>query len=137
MSEATTAPTSETSRIESLDVFRGFALLGILLLNIIGFGMLSPAYSNPGFDLQSSGAASLWAWVTIELFAEGTMRCLFSILFGAGVVLFTTGESAKSGWIHYRRTFWLLMFGLFDAYILLWNGDILVAYALALSLIHI
>ncbi|MFT7307243.1 MAG: hypothetical protein ACI9P7_002515, partial [Candidatus Azotimanducaceae bacterium] len=116
------APTSEASRIESLDVFRGFALLGILLLNIIGFGLFSPSYSNPAFDLIGTATANTWTWGTIELFAEGSMRCLFSILFGAGVVLFTTGDNAKSGWIHYKRTFWLLMFGLFDAYILLWNG---------------
>jgi uncharacterized protein len=136
MSELT-APTSEAKRIESLDVFRGFALLGILLLNIIGFGMLSPTYSNPGFDLVSGSFANIFTWATIELFAEGAMRCLFSILFGAGVVLFTTGESAKSGWTHYKRTFWLLMFGLLDAYILLWSGDILVAYALAGALLYL
>jgi uncharacterized protein len=131
------APTSETNRIESIDVFRGFALLGILLLNIIGFGLFSPSYSNPAFDLAGAAMANTWTWATIELFAEGAMRCLFSILFGAGVVLFTTGDNAKSGWIHYKRTFWLLMFGLFDAYILLWNGDILVTYALAGTVLYL
>ena len=130
-------PTSEANRIDSLDVFRGFALLGILLLNIIGFGLLSPSYSNPGFDLAGAGVANVFTWATFELFAEGAMRCLFSILFGAGVMLFTTGDNAKSGWIYYKRTFWLLMFGLFDAYILLWNGDILVTYALAGALLYL
>jgi uncharacterized protein len=130
-------PTSESSRIESLDVFRGFALLGILLLNIIGFGLLSPSYSNPSFDLAHSGTASLVTWASVEIFAEGTMRCLFSILFGAGVMLFTTGANARSGWTLYRRTFWLLMFGLFDAFVLLWSGDILVAYALAGALLYL
>lgn len=130
-------PTIESSRIESLDVFRGFALLGILLLNIIGFGLLSPSYSNPAFDLANSGSGSLIAWAGIELFAEGAMRCLFSILFGAGVLLFTTGDNARSGWTHYRRTFWLLVIGLFDAFILLWNGDILVTYALAGALLYL
>lgn len=130
-------PTIESSRIESLDVFRGFALLGILLLNIIGFGLLSPSYSNPGFDLANSGSASLFAWAGIELFAEGAMRGLFSILFGAGILLFTTGDNARSGWTHYRRTFWLLIIGLFDAFVLLWNGDILVTYALAGALLYL
>lgn len=130
-------PTEEASRIQSLDVFRGFALLGILLLNIIGFGLLSPSYSNPGFDLIGASLPNLITWGTIEIFAEGAMRCLFSILFGAGVILFTTGDSAKSGWTHYKRTFWLLMFGLLDAYILLWNGDILVTYALAGALLYL
>jgi len=135
--DTTMSPTSETHRIESLDVFRGFALLGILLLNIIGFGLLSPSYSNAAFDLVGSAAANTLAWVTVELLAEGAMRCLFSILFGAGVVLFTTGDNAKSGRVHYKRTFWLLMFGLFDAYILLWNGDILVTYALAGAVLYL
>lgn len=137
MGEDSALPTSETNRIESLNVFRGFALLGILLLNIIGFGLLSPSYSNPGFGLQSGQMANIATWATVELFAEGTMRCLFSMLFGAGVILFTTGPSGKSGWTHYKRTFWLLMFGLFDAYILLWNGDILVTYALAGALLYL
>lgn len=128
---------SESNRIQSLDVLRGFALLGILLLNIIGFGLLSPSYSNPGFDLSQSGQASLLSWAVVELLAEGSMRCLFSILFGAGVVLFTTGESARSAWTHYRRTFWLLIFGLFNAFILLWPGDILVTYALAGALLYL
>jgi uncharacterized protein len=130
-------PTVESNRIESLDVFRGFALLGILLLNIIGFGLFSPSYSYPAFDLANSGSASLVTWTGIELFAEGAMRCLFSILFGAGVLLFTTGDNARSGLTHYRRTFWLLVIGLFDAFILLWNGDILVTYALAGALLYL
>ena len=130
-------PISEPNRIESLDVFRGFALLGILLLNIIGFGLLSPSYSNPGFDLSHSGFANILSWATVDLLAEGAMRCLFSILFGAGVVLFTTGPSGRSAWTHYRRTFWLLMFGLFNAFILLWPGDILVTYALAGAVLYL
>ncbi len=130
-------PISESNRIESLDVFRGFALLGILLVNIIGFGLLSPSYSNPGFDLSQSGNASVLSWMGIELLAEGAMRCLFSILFGAGVVLFTTGKHARSAWTHYRRTFWLLIFGLLNAFILLWPGDVLVTYAVAGALLYL
>ena len=122
-------PTSEQQRIQSLDVLRGFALLGILLLNIVGFGMLSNTYSNPGIGIASSADTAVWAG--IELFAEGAMRALFSILFGAGVVLFVTGDNAKGGALHYKRNFWLLVFGLFDMFVLLWIGDILIVYALA------
>ena len=115
MSRATSkikgTPLSETDRVESLDVLRGFALLGILLLNIIGFGLLSPSYSNPGFDLAGSSTVNITTYALVELWAEGAMRGLFSILFGAGVVLFATGERGKGAWLHYKRTFWLLVFG--------------------------
>jgi|TARA_B100000959_G_C14997781_1_gene631306 uncharacterized protein len=129
-------PIDETNRIESLDVIRGFALLGILLLNILGFGLHSASYPNPGFDLSAGSGLDLFTYATVELFAEGAMRCLFSMLFGAGVVLFTTGARAKSGSLHYKRTLGLLTFGLIDAYLLLWNGDILVTYALAGALLY-
>jgi len=121
---------TEKQRIETLDVLRGFALLGILLLNILGFGLHSASYSNPGFDLLPGSTADLVTWATVELFAEGAMRCLFSILFGAGVILFL-GNREGRGKLHYRRTFLLMLFGLLDLYLLLWNGDILFTYALA------
>jgi uncharacterized protein len=127
----TETPVADNERIESLDVLRGFALLGILLLNIVGFGLQASAYSNPGSVMTSTLDMAVWAG--IDLFAEGAMRCLFSILFGAGVVLFT---QAKGSALHYRRNFWLLCFGLFDAYVLLWNADILVNYALAGAVLY-
>ncbi len=129
-------PVKEINRIEMLDVLRGFALLGILLLNIIGFGMHSSAYLNPGFDLINGASLDVFTWAVNELFAEGAMRALFSMLFGAGVVLFTTGSRGKTGSVHYRRTLLLLLFGIFDAYVLLWNGDILITYALAGAVLY-
>ena len=132
------APVAEAQRVESLDVLRGFALLGILPLNILGFALHSATYFNPQVGLDESiRTLELGVWAFVDVFFEGAMRCLFSMLFGAGVVLFTTGLRAKSGWLHYRRTFWLLMFGLFDAYILLWNGDILILYAVAGALLFL
>ena len=123
--------TKEINRIESLDVLRGFALLGILLLNILGFGLVSAAFLDPGIYLSPVGGIDYTVWAFVELSSEGAMRTLFSILFGAGVVLFVTGSTAKSGWLHYRRNFWLLVFGLINIYIFLWPGDILVTYALS------
>jgi uncharacterized protein len=122
-------PTQIAQRIQSLDVLRGFALLGILLLNILSFGLYSAAYANPGFDLIDGNPVDVVAWAVIEVAAEGAMRCLFAILFGAGVLLFATGPRAKGGDKHYKRNFWLLVFGLIDGYLLLWNGDILLTYA--------
>jgi len=130
----TQAPVSEAQRIESLDVLRGVALLGILLLNIVGFGLISSAYSMPSEAM--TGTADLIAWSSVELFAEGAMRGLFSILFGAGVVLFVGGADGRGAGVHFKRNFWLLAFGLFDAYLLLWNGDILINYALAGALLY-
>ena len=123
-------------RIALLDALRGFALLGILLMNILAFGLPSPAYSFPGFDVDPDGGADRIAWILVELFGEGSMRGMFSLLFGAGLLLFTTGPGAKSAAVHYRRMFFLLLFGLFDAYVLLWFGDILICYALCGSLLY-
>lgn len=124
-----TGPVDEQQRIDSLDVLRGFALLGILLMNIIGFGFVAAAYTAP--KLAIDGPLDLAAWFMTELLAEGSMRTLFSLLFGAGVVLFLGRAREGRGVLHFKRTFWLLMFGLIDGYLLLWTGDILVTYALA------
>ena len=128
------APTGESDRIASLDVIRGFALLGILLLNVLGFGLLSAGYFNPEVGSGSTAqdvAVNLTVWASVDVLFEGAMRCLFSMLFGAGVILFTQAAREREAVLHYRRNFWLLAFGLFDAYVLLWYGDVLITYALA------
>lgn len=127
-------PTAGQERISTLDSLRGFALLGILLLNIVGFG-LPLAYDNP----ENSGGADGWngiAWMINTLLFEGTMRGLFSVLFGAGVILLTSRAEARGGGveiadIYYRRTLWLIAFGLVHAWLLLWVGDILYIYGVA------
>lgn len=135
------APVSAAERIESLDVLRGFALLGILLLNILGFGLHSAGYFNPMIGLGGNPELNLAIWGGVNVFFEGAMRALFSMLFGAGVVMFTTGLGSgsgvgKSAVLHYKRTFWLLAFGVFDAYVLLWTGDILIVYAICGALLY-
>ena len=118
----------ETDRIASLDVIRGFALLGILLVNILSFGAVSAMTYNPTFGLETT--YDFLVWILVELTAEGAMRAIFSILFGAGVVMFLSkGDDRKR--LHFKRTFWLLIFGLVNGYILMWPGDILFTYALA------
>ena len=132
MPAVSAGPVAATDRIQSLDVLRGFALLGILLLNILGFGLHTAGYFNPLIgvgETETSRLLNLGTWSAVSVLFEGAMRCLFSILFGAGVVLFTTGR-ARAGALHYRRNFWLLVFGVLDAFILLWSGDILIAYAI-------
>lgn len=139
--EKSIGPVTAFKRIESLDVLRGVALLGVLLLNILGFGMASVGYYNPFAGLGDHEEVNYAIWGIVNLFFEGSMRALFSLLFGAGVVMFTTGLGSKSGvekgaLLHYRRTFFLLLFGVFDAYILLWTGDILIVYALAGAMLY-
>ena len=124
-------PIKLTERIEVLDVVRGFSLLGILLLNIIAFGLVSQSYINPSLDLPDSFTIDWAIWGAIEVTAEGAMRGIFSILFGAGIVLFCANKSQADQKLFLRRNFFLLCFGIVDAYFLLWYGDILITYAVA------
>jgi uncharacterized protein len=125
------APVAPLQRIVALDVLRGFALLGILIMNIQAFSMPWAAYFNPTVYGDLTGA-NRWVWVLSHILADQKFMTIFSLLFGAGIILLTTRleERGQSAWkIHYRRNFWLLLFGLAHAY-LLWTGDILVLYAL-------
>jgi len=126
-------PIQQKARINSLDVIRGIALLGILLMNINGMG-LPFAYGDPSIAGGAEGY-NLNVWIMNEMLFEGTMRGLFTLLFGAGIILLTSRLEAKGAGIttadiYYRRLLWLLLFGLFHAYILLWYGEILYPYAL-------
>ena len=125
------APTRPRERIVAIDILRGFALLGILIMNIQGFAMPAAAYFNPT-AYGDMTAANRWVWILSHIFADQKFMTIFSLLFGAGIVLMSgkLDEREQRAWrVHYRRTFWLLIFGLAHAY-LLWSGDILVAYAL-------
>jgi uncharacterized protein len=132
------APVSLSERIVSLDVLRGFAVLGILIMNIQSYSMISSAYLNPTAFGDLSGV-NQWVWTLSHIFAEMKFMSIFSILFGAGVVLMTSriessGRSARR--VHYSRILWLLLIGLTHAYVL-WHGDILVAYALCGMLLYL
>lgn len=133
MAEETTAAAGpNTDRIEALDFIRGCVLFGILLMNITAMG-LADAYTNPknaGFE----GPADLWTWIVTEIGFEGTQRAIFSILFGAGVLLFTS-RAEQAGRpdavdLFLRRTLWLIAFGMVNAWVLLWDGDILYFYGI-------
>ena len=133
MSQVSTAPapTRPAERIVAIDLLRGFALLGILIMNIQGFAMPAAAYGNPTVYGDLSGT-NRWVWTLSHIFADQKFMTIFSLLFGAGILLITEKLDARGqrAWtIHYRRTFWLLIIGLAHAY-LLWSGDILVIYAL-------
>lgn len=124
-------PVRQPERIASLDVLRGFALFGILMVNIQSFAMVSAAYMNPTAYGDFHGANRL-VWLLTHTLFDQKFITIFSMLFGAGMVLLTTRaeSSGRSGLaVHFRRMFWLIVFGLLHAY-LLWYGDILVWYGL-------
>jgi uncharacterized protein len=124
-------PVIQTERIASLDVLRGVAVLGILVMNIQSFSMPGAAYMNPSAYGDLDGA-NHWVWYISHLLADQKFWTIFSMLFGAGIVLMTSRAEAAgrgSAGIHYRRMGWLLLFGLLHAH-LFWYGDILYAYAM-------
>lgn len=122
------APAAPTERIEAIDSIRGVALLGILIINILAFGLPLRALFDPTVDGATSGV-DFATYFGMSLVFEGAMRALFSMLFGAGIAM--VAASGKGAAIHYRRQLLLLGFGVIDAFVLLWTGDILVPYALA------
>lgn len=128
MTSASAAPMD--SRFISLDVVRGIAVMGILLMNIVAFAMPFQAYGNPT-AFGGDGPVDMAVWATNFVFADGKMRGLFSILFGASMLLVVqrAEESGRnSALTHYSRMTWLLFFGVIHAYAI-WYGDILMLYA--------
>jgi uncharacterized protein len=124
-------PTIASRRIASIDVLRGLAMLGILVLNIQIFAMPFESYGN-AFGYGNVEGSNYWVFSLSMVLGDMKFMAIFSMLFGAGMVLFIerlleTGRSAYA--IHYRRMAWLLVIGFIHAY-MIWYGDILVGYAL-------
>src|SRR5437660_7705810 len=127
------APINAAERISSIDVLRGAALLGIALMNIIFSGLPMAADFNPKVSGGATGA-NLAAFFLQYVLFDGKMRGIFSIMFGAGsYYLVSRGVGRGAGFAaieaYYRRTLWLMLFGMIHAY-LIWHGDILYPYAL-------
>jgi uncharacterized protein len=124
-------PINAGERIASIDVLRGVALLGILTINIWGFALPSIVFTNPA-AVGGWSAPNQAVWMICHLLGEQKMMSLFSMLFGAGLIVMVQRSDARGtslAGIYYRRIAWLLVIGLLHAY-LLWDGDILVPYAL-------
>lgn len=132
-------PVIKEDRIGAVDAVRGFALCGILLMNILGFSTDGSTFRN-----VMEGSHSNADYITIgaiSIFFEGTMRGLFSMLFGAGMILFTLNKherltGPRVADYYYRRLLWLVLFGVFNAFVLLWQGDILFFYGLIGMLLY-
>ena len=125
------APVTLKERVNSVDVLRGVALLGIMVINIEFFALPAVIYFNPSLSGGFEGL-NLLTWKFSSTFFLHKMMGIFSMLFGAGLVLMYDRFEAKKikfGSFYYRRIFWLLIIGLVHSY-LIWYGDILVTYAI-------
>ncbi len=129
------APKVSRARIETLDILRGIAILLIFLLNIPGMG--NTVFSHDGDPrLLGWSPADQACWWFLNVALAGTQRGLLQLLFGAGAVILLERTMRPDGPVevadlYFRRTLWLMAFGLFDIFALLWFGDILLVYAIA------
>ena len=126
-------PVPASERIESLDVLRGIAVCGILAVNIFVMGTVG---STQGRTFPAAWNADWIAWVGQRLLLEGPMRGLFTILFGAGMVMMLQRAEGADGralpidvWT--RRCLALLLFGIVHFLVLMWPGEILWTYGVA------
>jgi len=108
----------------TLDFIRGVAVLGILLLNITAFGLPKAGYLNPSW-YGAITQQDAWTWALLDVFAQAKFLALFALLFGAGLQMLL---SRGTRWIQ-SRLFLLMLLGLAHG-LLLWEGDILLAYGL-------
>lgn len=150
MSAALMTPVRASERVGSVDVVRGFALLGILAMNITAFALPSSAYmaaTSPALEpyVGSFTGLNKTVWQVGHLLFAEKMMGIFSMLFGAGLILMdarrTQGvdesQSQHAGFagIYYRRLGVLLCFGIVHAFCI-WYGDILLSYALCGTLLY-
>ena len=128
---ATSGPVTESARITSLDLIRGVSVLAILLMNAVSFRYELAPYLN-----LSAGGSETWLDWAIGIFGEilvdQKFMALFSLLFGAGILLFIERAQQREGrplLLNLWRNVLLLGIGILHS--LLWNGDVLVAYAIS------
>lgn len=128
---APAGPVTESSRITSLDLIRGGAVLGILLMNAVSFKYGSVPYWNISAGGMNNGLD--WAvGIFGEIFIDQKFMGLFSLLFGAGIMLFIDRAAVRNAHpvrLNLWRNGLLLAMGLVHA--LLWQGDVLTIYALS------
>jgi uncharacterized protein len=123
-----------SERIDSLDIIRGVAILFILCMNVTWMMLYAPEIRDPRIPAWT--ALDQGAFTFVLTFLEGTQRGLLELLFGAGMMIMARKAMVPDGPVsvadlHYRRNLLLIAFGLFNALILLWPGDILFLYGLA------
>ena len=128
---AESGPVRETARITSLDLIRGVAVLGILLMNAVSFNLDDAAY----FNLSADGSNNWLDWavgVFGEIFVDQKFMGLFSLLFGASMILFidrATARGARAVLLNMWRNALLLLIGIL--HLAVWDGDVLTVYAVS------
>ena len=124
-------PVASSERITALDVVRGFALIGIFLMNIEWFNR---PIAELGMGLPQDATGANWlAGYLIYILVQGKFWTMFSLLFGMGfAVMLTRAERAERNFLvpYIRRIAALAVFGACH-HIFLWAGDILFSYAVA------
>lgn len=139
MTDRFIGPVGSQARIETIDVLRGFAILGIIFFNM-------PYISNDAMvvfgDIRAIGwtSADQWTYRIGHVYGANTMRGMLQVLLGAGLMLFARKAMSDDAPVIYgdiwiRRNLWLAMFGLINVFLLFWVGDILFSYALAAILL--
>jgi uncharacterized protein len=127
-------PLGSSGRLVILDSLRGIAVLGILLMNIPGFGL--PHIRVEDYTINNESGLNYYVWYVFGPgVLEGSQRAIFSMLFGAGTLIFISRLEKRTAGLmpaelFFRRQLWLLVFGLFNAFVLLWFWDILYHYAI-------
>ena len=123
------------SRIESIDVLRGVAVLAMIVANIPSFALVEAARANPTVygDLES---ANWWAWLFSYVLVDGRFTAIFGMLFGASIAIVAERAGSRAAALHYRRMTALFGLGLLHAY-LVWYGDFLVALAVCGALVFL
>lgn len=111
-------------RILQLDFVRGIAVLGILLMNISGFGLPGAAYLNPAWHGTPS-TSDFWTWAILDITTQVKFLSLFAILFGASLAMLIP----RGGRFLFSRLGWLVVIGLMHS-VFFWEGDILLDYGL-------
>lgn len=125
----TATPITGAQRITNLDTVRGIATLGILVMNAVSFGLPRPAY----FNLDYAGSRNWLDWtagVAGEVFIDQKTMAMFSLLFGAGIVVFADRAETKGNrpvLLSLWRNALLLIIGI--AHAAFWFGDVLTLYA--------
>lgn len=130
--ETPSEPVGRDERILALDFIRGIAVLGILFPNIVAHGDAILSYFWPPNLPGGATAADKAVWLFQLVLIDGKFRGLFTLLFGAGMMLFTERAWARGAtrWLQARRLLWLALFGLIH-FFFIWTGDILFLYAVS------